>query len=104
MTNSAARKKRVASEQTWQVAEAKAKLSSLLAAAADAPQVIARRGEPIVVVVGIAAYRATAAKVEAASASAHMQRLLLASEGLRAAGGVTLPIGRRARRPSPFGR
>jgi prevent-host-death family protein len=104
MTNSAARKKRVATEQTWQVAEAKAKLSSLLADAAGAPQVIARRGEPIAVVVGVDAYRATAAKVEAASAGETMRELLVASEALRAAGGVTLPIGRRVRRPSPFGR
>ncbi len=36
---------------TWQVQEAKAELSALIAAAQDSPQVITRRGEPVAVVI-----------------------------------------------------
>ena len=40
----------------WQVQEAKAELSALIKAAQEAPQVITRHGEPMVVVLSYAEY------------------------------------------------
>ena len=45
---------------TWQVQEAKQRLSELLRAAETEPQVISRRGEDVAVVVDIATYRSLA--------------------------------------------
>jgi prevent-host-death family protein len=86
----------------WQVAEAKAGFSKLIAAAAREPQTIERRGTPVAVVVGAEDFRATAAALEAASAEERMRRFLATSAAIRSAGGVTLRIGKRTTRPSPF--
>jgi len=88
--------------RAWQVAEAKAKLSELLTAAAEQPQLIERRGTAVAVVMGIEAYVAANAVVVASSADSRMQRFLECSAALRAGGGVTLRVGRRTPRRSPF--
>jgi prevent-host-death family protein len=88
--------------RAWQVAEAKAKLSELLAKAVTGPQTIERRGKPVAVVVGIEAYAAATEQLLSASVEARMARFLEHCAALRARGGVTLRVGRRASRPSPF--
>lgn len=88
--------------RAWQVAEAKAKLSELLDDAATGPQTIERRGTPVAVVVGIKAYTDAAEQLRVASVEARMARFLERCAALRTRGGVTLRVGRRAPRPSPF--
>ena len=88
--------------RAWQVAEAKAKLSELLESAATDPQTIERRGRPVAVVLSAEAYRSAMVQLQAASAEERMARFLERSAELRAGGGVTLKIGRRTSRPSPF--
>lgn len=88
--------------RAWQVAEAKAKLSELLEDAVAGPQVIERRGTPVAVVMEIQAYRAATEQVRAASVEVRLARFLERCAALRARGGVTLRVGRRASRPSPF--
>jgi len=90
--------------RAWQVAEAKAKLSELLEDAVTAPQMIERRGTPVAVVMDIESYRAVTLAQRAASDQARMSRFLDRCAALRARGGVTLRVGRRASRPSPFER
>jgi len=93
---------RTGTHHAWQVAEAKAKLSELLDDAAAAPQTIERRGTPVAVVLGIEAYRAATEQLRAAAAGTRMNVFLARCAELRARGGVTLRVGRRAARPSPF--
>ncbi len=93
---------RSGSQRAWQVAEAKAKLSELLDDAAADPQTIERRGEPVAVVLGIEAYRAVTEQLARASAEERMRRFLERCASVRANGGVTLAVGRRVARPSPF--
>jgi prevent-host-death family protein len=88
--------------QAWQVAEAKAKLSELLADAATHPQVIERRGTPVAVVLGIEAYAAANAQLIESSVESRMARFLEHCAALRGRGGVVLRVGRRVSRPSPF--
>ena len=87
---------------TWQVAEAKAHLSEVISEAARVPQTIERRGVAVAVVLGIDAYRSTAATVDAASTDERMRRFLARSAEISSAGGVTLKTGHRITRPSPF--
>ena len=95
---------RTSAGRAWQVAEAKAKLSELLAEAVTGPQTIERRGTPIAVVLGIETYRAASAQLRAASVEERMARFLERCETIRKGGGVTLAVGRRESRPSPFER
>lgn len=88
--------------RAWQVAEAKAKLSELLESTSTGPQVIERRGKPLAVVLGIEAYKAATDQLLATSGEARMARFLEHCAALRARGGVTLRVGRRALRSSPF--
>lgn len=76
--------------------------SALLVDAAVRPQLIDRRGRPVALVVGIDEFEAMSRKAELGSTDARMRRLLESSAALRAGGGVTLRIGRRERRSSPF--
>jgi prevent-host-death family protein len=93
---------RTAVQRTWQVAEAKAKLSKLLDDAARDPQLIERRGTPVAVVLGIEAYRAATEQLAATSAEERMRGFLERCAALRADGGITLAVPRRVPRPSPF--
>ena len=85
----------------WNIAAAKAGLSSLVREAGHRPQVIENRGRPVAVVVSADEYRRIN---EAGQASDRWQAVLALSAELRASGGTTLRIPARRPRPSPFRR
>jgi prevent-host-death family protein len=85
------------SSNHWSVAAAKAELSRLVEDAQRRPQVIERRGKPVVVVVAIDQF-------EDSSGGARWRKFLDASAEIRASGGGQLRVPRRQRRVSPFGR
>lgn len=86
----------------WSVAQAKASLSKVLAAAAGAPQVIEKRGKPVAVVVAMDDYQE--ALGDPAKPRGSWAAFLRKSDELRAAGGATLAVSRRKTRKSPFER
>ncbi len=83
----------------WNVAGAKAKLSTVINESRTAPQLIENRGRPVAVVVGIDRYQHYE---EQEAAAAGWRKFLELSEALRAGGGESLRIPARERRPSPF--
>jgi len=89
------------SSSKWNVASAKAELSSLVRHAQRRPQVIERRGEPVAVVLGMDDYRALAEKHDA---SGRWRQFLVTSAELREAGGAELRLPKREPRPSPLSR
>jgi prevent-host-death family protein len=88
----------------WGLAEAKARLSEVLARATREPQVIRRRGRVVGVVVDIEQFGETQRRAIAGSAAQRMQAFLDASAAIRRQGGVDLKIPRREPRRSPFAR
>ena len=89
----------------WSIAEAKASLSRVVAGAAEAPQVLERRGTPVAVVLSLEQYRASLGEPdEAAGRLGRWQAFLRASALLRESGGATLARAKRGRRRSPFGK
>jgi prevent-host-death family protein len=86
----------------WSIADAKARFSRLLADARDAPQVIARRGERVAVVVDPGAFGELVREAAAVSPTARWKAFLRLSAEIRAAGGAELALARRVSRPSPF--
>ena len=86
----------------WNVARAKASLSELLRAAADAPQEIENRGRPVAVVLGIEAYRVLSERAARTDEAPRMREFLDASAELRRQGGAELELPPRTTRPSPF--
>lgn len=87
----------------WSVAGAKAALSQVISQAATGPQVIEKRGTPVAVVVSFADFQQAAGDSGSLRGS-RWQRFLTASATLRAQGGATLELPRRATRRDPFGR
>lgn len=88
----------------WSVAQAKASLSRVLAEAAGSPQVIAKRGKPVAVVLSLEDYQqALGDPADAAHRLGRWRAFLHASRELRAAGGATLAATRRQPRKSPLG-
>jgi prevent-host-death family protein len=84
------------SNNHWSVAAAKAELSRLVEDEQQRPQVIERRGKPVVVVVAIDQF-------EDSSGGARWRKFLDTSAQIRASGGGQLRVPRRERRVSPFG-
>lgn len=82
---------------TWSIAAAKAELSRLVDSAQRRPQVIARRGKPVAVVVAIEQF-------EDGGAAARWRKFLEACAVIRESGGAEIRLPRRERRASPFGR
>ena len=89
--------------RTWSVAEAKANLSRVVAAARSAPQTISKRGRDMVVVVDATVFAQAQRERESVQPGAQWREFLKASARLRAAGGATLARSRRTPRKSPLG-
>ena len=89
------------SAHQWSIASAKAELSRVVGQAAKRPQVIANRGKPVAVVLGIDEYERLSKDTRA---RASYRALLELSAQLRNDGGVELDIPARRSRPDPFGR
>jgi prevent-host-death family protein len=87
------------SSSRWNVASAKAELSSLVRQAQRRPQVIERRGQPVAVVLGVNDYRALADQHATVD---RWRRFLATSAELREAGGAELQLPKRQVRHSPF--
>ena len=81
---------------TWQVGSAKAKLSAVLQAAADEPQVICRREEPIAVIVGVDTYERSIRKP-----SRSISQMLDELREIQVSEEVEIVIPPRADRPLP---
>ena len=86
----------------WSVAEAKARLSQLISDARRGPQVIANRGREVAIVLDVDRYRRVTDEAAAAQPSEAWHSFLAYSAAVRARGGGTLAVTRRARRSSPF--
>src|SRR5580658_6511403 len=82
---------------TWSIASAKAELSRLVDDAQRRPQLIARRGKPVAMVVAIEQF-------EDGAPRARWKKFLEISDEIRASGGGELRVPRRERRASPFAR
>jgi prevent-host-death family protein len=84
---------------SWSVAQAKARLSEVLAGTRRGPQRITKRGEPVAVMVSARAFE----NLQPDGTGPHPMRAFLAlAEQLRAAGDIDLrPPRRRVRRPRP---
>src|SRR5256885_1608460 len=83
----------------WSVAEAKARLSNLLARTQLRPQTIDNRGVEVAVMISIKQYRDLVERAERSSPEARLAEFLEASEQLRDEGGAELRIPKRAGRP-----
>ena len=82
---------------TWSIASAKAELSRLVDEAQQRPQLIARRGKPVAMVVAIEQF-------EDGAPRARWKKFLEASREIRVSGGGELRVPRREQRTSPFAR
>ena len=87
----------MSSSNRWSVAAAKAELSRVVASAQLRPQVIERRGKPVVVVIAVDAY-------EEGSSGSRWRKFLQTAAEIRAEGGGEIRVPPREPRPSPFGR
>ncbi len=88
--------------KAWSVAEAKAQFSEVLVRSRSQPQVIARRGHRVAVVVDADEYDALVAGRDAGTARARWLRFLERAAALRDEPGDELVIPARTMRPSPF--
>ena len=86
----------------WQVAEAKASFSALLASAHDGPQIVQNRANPVAVVLNFARYQEMEAAARSIAQGLRLRTFLDASAAVCAEGDVELCVSARGSRPSPF--
>jgi prevent-host-death family protein len=82
---------------SWNVAEAKARFSTLMERATASPQTVRRRGKPMAVVVSVEQFAAS-------DHGARWRRFLALSAEVRREGGGEVRVPQRTPRRSPFAR
>jgi prevent-host-death family protein len=92
----------VTKNESWALAEAKARLTEVVERAQEAPQIIERRGRPVGVLLGVALYEEREALAARGSAQARMSRFLEAAAAIRDQGGIEIVLPKREPRRSPF--
>ncbi|MCC7538121.1 MAG: type II toxin-antitoxin system Phd/YefM family antitoxin [Deltaproteobacteria bacterium] len=86
----------------WNVADAKAHLTEVIERARVRPQTIAKRGQPVAVLVGLDEYRKLEALARQDSPARRLGRFLEISAAIREEGGVDLVVPPREVRRDPF--